>query len=116
MNKELENELRAYLGVKPFNRKKIKDYFTIHGEILSDKHLAVKISRLKAKGLITNVGRGIYRLNNKKIFEPEITEAHKKLASRVKKEFPFLFYSLWSTKWLNDLTTLQLLRNINIVQ
>ncbi|HVT86688.1 MAG TPA: DUF6577 family protein [Chitinophagaceae bacterium] len=110
-------EIKSFLPVKePFTRDIIRDFFIRKGEELTRENLMVRVNRLKSKGIIVNVGRGWYRLNNKKIFAPEITPSLKKVSGRLKKSFPFLNYALWSSIWLNDLATLQLFRNVFIIE
>ena len=109
--------IKAFLPVnEPFTRKVVRDFFASKGEELTEENLKVRVNRLKSKGVIVNVGRGWYKLNDKKIFEPKISTSLKKLITSVKKGFPFLNYVLWSTAWLNELATLQLFRNVFIIE
>jgi hypothetical protein len=101
---------------EPFTKEVIRNIFEKNGENLTEENLNVRINRLKSKGVIINVSRGWYKRNDKKTFEPEITPMLKKLSGKLKKGFPFLHYILWSSHWLNDLTTLQLLRNIFVIE
>ena len=109
--------IRTFLPVnEPFTREAIRSFFTEKGEILTEENLKVRVNRLKSKGVIVNVGRGWYKLNDKKFFEPEISPSLKKVVGKVKKGFPFLNYVLWSSAWLNELATLQLFRNVFIIE
>ncbi|MDO8999841.1 MAG: hypothetical protein Q7W45_08760 [Bacteroidota bacterium] len=111
------DELKELLPKRePFSKEELRGFFSKKGIDLSNENLDVRINRLKAKGIIVNVGRGWYRTNDKKIFEPGLTPTLKKISSLLKKEFPYLNYALWSTNWLNELTTLQLFRNIYIIE
>ncbi len=92
------------------------DYYAGIGEPLTAENLRVRIARLKSKGIIVNVSRGWYRLNDKKLFEPQFNPSFKKLHGRVKKSFPFLYYMVWETDWLNNLSMLQLYRNITVIE
>ncbi|MCU7550397.1 hypothetical protein OCK74_14850 [Chitinophagaceae bacterium LB-8] len=110
-------ELIAFLPQdEPFRRDLVGHFYEQKGEVLTEENLKVRVNRLKAKGVIVNIGRGWYRLNNKRIFKPEITATVKKVNSKIRKNFPYLNYQLWSTQWLNQLLTLQLLKSITIVE
>ena len=75
--------IKAFLPVnEPFTREVVRDFFASKGEELTEENLKVRVNRLKSKGVIVNVGRSWYKLNNKKIFEPEISASEK--------ESPFL--------------------------
>lgn len=110
-------EIKTFLPVnKPFTRELVRDFFSKKGEALTEENLKVRVNRLKSKGIIVNVGRGWYKLNDKKLFAPEITPSLKKVSDKVRISFPFLNYVLWSTAWLNELATLQLFRNVFIIE
>lgn len=114
---KIKTDLKEYLiENKPFTKEDVRGFFAARYEQLTDETLRVRINRLKSKGIIINVGRGIYLMNDKKAFEPEISPAQKKISTRVKKTFPFLNYIIWSSTWLNDLATLQLMRNVIVVE
>lgn len=113
----ITEELKAFLPInEPFKRELVRNFFSGKGENLSEENLKVRVNRLKSKGIIINVGRGWYKLNDKKLFTPEITPSLKKASDKVKKNFPFLNYMLWSSAWLNELATLQLFRNVFIIE
>jgi hypothetical protein len=110
-------ELKALLPEnEPFNTEMIKRSFLEKGLEITERNLKVRVSRLKAKGVIVNVSRGWYRRNGKKLFEPELNPFLKEISGRLKKEFPFLHYILWSSSWLNALATLQLMRNVLVIE
>ncbi len=111
------DDLKIFLSSnETFTKERLRDFFSKNGEKITDQNLRVRINRLKAKEKIIAVGRGLYRLNDKKVFEPELTPSLKTICSKIKKEFPFLNFILWSSTWLNELTTLQLMRNILIIE
>ncbi len=118
MNKlEIKDKLSEYLSVhETFSKEVLRDYYFKREEHLTDENLRVRINRLKAKGIIVNVGRGLYRLNDKKSFEPELTVIIKRISNKIKKNFPFLNFIIWSSNWLNDLATLQLMKNIIVIE
>lgn len=112
-----EEDIYSFLPVnKYFTKELINDYFIKKGEILSEKNLNVKITRLKSNEIITTIATGLYQLNHKRTFEPELNNELIKINAKLKKHFPYLKYLSWSTIWLNDFTTLQLYKNINIIE
>jgi hypothetical protein len=109
--------LAQYLGRnRIFNREAIRNYYASRGELLDDPHLRVIVSRLKKKGVLGTVGRNLYKLQDKKVFSPEIDAATSRIARLLNRDFPFLENLIWSSQWLNELTTLQLMRSIIIVE
>jgi hypothetical protein len=109
--------LREFLTPnQAFTRELIRQFYENDGEQLTEENLKVRVNRLKAKGIIVNVGRGLYQLNTKKVFEPEINLPIKKLSDKIRSQFPFLNYLLWSTTWLNQFLRLQMMKNITVVE
>lgn len=53
-------------------------------------------------GLITRVGRGKFIPGNRKKYIPEISPKLKTLNNRIKKQFPFINYCLWSSALFNE--------------
>lgn len=110
------NSIETFLPQTPFTKELIREYYLKNGEAVTEQNLNVRLNRLKTKGIIVNIGRGWYKLNNRKNFEPEIYPAVKKVSGKLKKDFPFLHYLIWSTAWLNAFATLQLFRCVQVVE
>ncbi|WP_203257073.1 DUF6577 family protein [Hyunsoonleella ulvae] len=61
-----------------------------------------RIYKLLEKGIIQRIGRGKYRLGRHKRFAPLINKAIKDLYAILKKEYPYLDISIWSTEWVSQ--------------
>ncbi len=61
-----------------------------------------RIYKLVEKSIIKRIGRGKYVLGKQKEFQPVITKTNKNIFLKLKKEFPFLDISIWSTKWITQ--------------
>ncbi|MDO9255932.1 MAG: hypothetical protein Q7U54_10505 [Bacteroidales bacterium] len=110
-------KLTSFLPVNDlFTKDLIVSYYTSTGESLSPEALRVKIARLKSKGIIISVSRGLYRLNDKKQFEPQLNPSIIRIDGKIKKSFPFLNYMIWKTDWLNNFSRLQLYRTITVIE
>lgn len=98
-------------------KDKIQSYFNEQSTISKDKlvkcivldfpelkksTINVYLSRLKKEGVIKNPARGIYALKEKKAYSPIIDSNLKRLYNKVKKEYPFVDFCIWDTKWLNE--------------
>lgn len=69
---------------------------------LKQSTINVYLSRLKKEGVIKNPARGIYALKEKKAYSPIIDSNLKRLFNKVKKDYPFVDFCIWDTKWLNE--------------
>lgn len=99
--KPFEQKIISNLREKTcFTKEDIEDNFKKHGLFISDDALNVKIFRWRKKGLIHNIAKGIYVINNKSSFVPApdkfIRKMHKLFISR----FEDVDYCIWSTAWL----------------
>lgn len=99
-----------------FRMEFLIDFYERSGQSVKPETLRVKLARLKSKGKIVSVGRGWYKLNDKKLFEPQINLSFKRLHGKVRNNFPFLHYLFWGTEWLNAFSILQLYRNIIVIE
>lgn len=82
----------------------------------SNNTINTYLYKLKKNGVIDNVSRGIYTVGKIQLFTPKINNELKKIASRIRKEFPFVTYCVWNSSWLNDLMLHQPFRNFTIVE
>lgn len=81
----------------------IQAFYHRQGEDLKRSTLDWRIHELKKLGVIQNVGRGLYSLDSKMPFSPEVDQKLKQLYNRLKRHFPFLTLCIWNTRWLNAL-------------
>ena len=68
----------------------------------SDVTITMRISELKKEGIVQNPSRGIYTINQKANYDPDISPKLKKLNNTLKKQFPFVRFCVWDTIWLNE--------------
>jgi len=69
---------------------------------LKESSINVYLSRLKKTGFLKNPARGIYALKGKEEFCPVVDVKLKRLFNKIKKEYPYIEFCIWNTKWLND--------------
>lgn len=111
--------------------KQIKNYFesnkTISKEDLSkaikvdfpnwsDNTINTYLYKLKKRGIINNLSRGVYTLGDIETFTPQINDQLKKIAKQIQKNYPFISYCVWNSTWLNDLMRHQPFKNSTIVE
>lgn len=61
-----------------------------------------RVYALKNMGVIRAIKRGVYILEKRRIFEPEISPNLKKTYNLVKRKYPLVEFSIWETKLLHD--------------
>ena len=117
MIKTLENTIENYFQKNDqLSRVELLKAITIDFPYLTESTLKVYLSKLKKSGIINNPARGIYTISNKQSFAPEINQNLKKVYTKIQKEFPFINFCVWNTKWLNDFMRHQPFKNYTILE
>lgn len=117
MNIALENKL-----VKYFERKNKLSRMELIGAIKKDypswteSTITVYMSKLKKDGKLGSPSRGMYTLSKKGAFQAEITISLKRLYSKIHKQYPYINFCVWDTRWLNSLMRHQPFRQYIIVE
>ena len=104
MNITLENRIVTYFEKRnTLSRKELLTAILSDFPNWKESTINVYLSKLKCQGILKNPSRGIYSLENKEIFSPNIDPSLKRLYSKIQKQYPYINFCVWNTKWLNDL-------------
>jgi hypothetical protein len=104
MAKELiEKQLKnTFQDKNYFSRQELFDFFRNFDEDLKETTFRWKIYNLKKKHIISSVSRGLFTLQYKPVFVPNISERDYKTFSKIQKQFPTLNCCIWSTQIINE--------------
>lgn len=83
-----------------FTKKDVEDNFNKQGLFISSSSLNIKIFRWRKKGLIHDVAKGKYVINNKLKFTPTFDKFIDKVHKLYISKFEDIDYCIWSTSWL----------------
>jgi len=92
---------------KTFSRGDLYDFYLEYEPDLKDGTFGWRIYDLKKKNVIKSVGKGIYTLCDKPIYQPELNKSSKKIARLLDKNFSDLNYCVWESSWLNEFSNHQ---------
>ncbi|MBC7913840.1 MAG: hypothetical protein H7Y07_06920 [Pyrinomonadaceae bacterium] len=112
---ELDIE-QAFTQKDIFTKDELEVYLRHHFPDAAEKTISWRIHDLKSKGIIKHVSRGMYSLVTKKNFQPEISNSLKRINNKICKEFPFVQFCLWESKWFNEIMVHQLFKNYLIIE
>ncbi len=107
---------QAFAQKDIFTKDELEVYLRQHFPNAAEKTISWRIHNLKSKGIIRHVSRGIYSLVTKKDFKPEISNSLKRINNKIRKEFPFVQFCLWESKWFNELMVHQLFKNYLVIE
>ena len=85
-----------------FDNKQIASFYQSIEPQIKESAVNWRIYSLVQLGILTRVGRGKFILGKKKIFIPDIHPKLKTLNNKLKKEYPFLKYCLWTSALFNE--------------
>jgi len=85
-----------------FDNRQIVDFYRTIEPNIKDSTVNWRIYSLVQSGILTRVGRGKYLIGSKKNYIPEIRTKLKQLNNKLKRQFPFLDYCLWSSVLFNE--------------
>lgn len=117
MPKNIENKIKVY-----FKNNKVLSRDQLIGELKKDfpswssNTINTYLYRLKKNDVINNVTRGIYTLENGRVFHPRVDTKLKKIATKITKNYPYVDYCVWNTSWLNDLMLHQPFKKFIVVE
>ncbi len=99
----IKDKIQSYINEQStISKDKLVKCIVLDFPELKKSTINVYLSRLKKEGVIKNPARGIYALKEKKAYSPIIDSNLKRLYNKVKKEYPFVDFCIWDTKWLNE--------------
>ncbi len=107
MNRTVDNILKDkvhtyFKGQSTISKDKLVKCILLDFPKLKKSSINVYLSRLKKEGLIKNPSRGVYALKGKQTYYPTIDSKLKRLYNKIKKDYPFVEFCIWNTKWLNE--------------
>jgi len=117
LNSTLENRIITYFeNGKSLTREKLLKAILTDFPDWKESTINVYLSKLKKNGIIKNPSRGVYSVENRTTFQPVIDINLKKTFNKIKKEFPFINFCVWNTKWLNDIMRHQPFKQYQIIE
>lgn len=82
----------------------------------SDNTINMYLSKLKKEGKISTPSKGIYELGSISLFKPEVSDALKKIYTKIKREFPYITFCVWDSAWLYGLMRHQPFKRYLVVE
>ncbi len=99
-----------------FSSKELFEFYKMNEEDLKEGTFRWRVYELKKEGLMSNVKRGVYILDHKKKFQPEISRGTKILYNMIQNRFPYIEICVWDTSWLNNFMNHQLYSSYTIFE
>lgn len=109
------NDLKEYLiENQPVNTENLLNFYLQFTSDLPIGTLRWRIYELKQQGIIYSPKRGLYALNEKKLFQLNPTEKMNEIANLLQIKFPYVNFCIYPTKWIGNLSN-HIYRTDNII-
>ena len=115
-NTTIEGFIKRFSRKSHFSKNDLLTYYLKSEPDLKDGTLRRRIALLKKRGIIHEVSRGIYSLQNKPLWIPAVENSVKSIYSKIAKHYIDINCCVWSTAWLNEFTNLQAFRHIIVIE
>jgi len=101
--KNIEVELIKHFESKTsFTTQDIYKFFSDQNKHLKKSSIRWHVYNLVREGKLQRIGRGVYAINNKKEYMPDVSKYMIKISAKLKEKFPLISYCVWETGKLNE--------------
>jgi hypothetical protein len=117
--KEIIKKIREHFSPEQtFTRKELYHLLQVNFfPNLKETTFRWRIYELKKSNIIFSISRNVFKLSdNKKIFNPKISEKLQKISTLFHKNFNSVSYCVWNSKWLNEFSRHQATSEIVFVE
>lgn len=109
--------LQNYFNKKNvFTRDELFHFYLLSEQELNKNTFAWRIYNLKRKGIIKQVGRGLYSLQSISNYSFELSNDSTKIAQSISKTFTEINFCISDSTWINEFTSHQYSNNYTIVE
>jgi len=108
--------LEFFKDADRFTKDELKAFISSSGISLSDNALRKRIYRLRKKGLILVLKRGVYAINDKYVFVPSSDRFIKRINKLFQQQYDDVNYCIWNTQWLHSFMNHQLVSSFYILE
>lgn len=101
-NKNTKELIDYFKGKAYFTNEDIRAFNKDTGISITEEAFRIRIHRLKKRGIIQTVARGMYTIAIKPLYTPEPDKFLKKVNRLFLQKYDDLGYCIWNTRWLNN--------------
>jgi Family of unknown function (DUF6577) len=113
----IRNDLIRYFKEKnTFTRNELLQFYLRSEPKLNKKTFAWRIYNLKRKGVIQEVGRGLYSIYDRKKYSLQLSKISEKTAFYISKNFYKITFCISESNWINEFSNHQFSSNFTIVE
>ena len=117
MDNTLKNRIITYFEEgKSLSRERLMKAILSDFPYWKESTINVYLSKLKKRGIIKNPSRGVYSLENRETFHPKIDASLLKIYKKIQREYPYINFCVWNTKWLSDVMRHQPFKQYQIIE
>jgi len=109
--------LQTYFSdIDVFSTKDITEFYRSFDPELKKSTINWRVHHLVQKGVLERIGRGLFKLGKKNIFEPHIGNQERKIAELIQTKFPYTDYCIWNTSIINQFMVHQPFQFLDMIE
>jgi hypothetical protein len=117
LDNQLENSIKELFEKNPIIKtSELTGFLQNIYPTITKSTIYWRLYDLKNKGVIKQKGRGVYTLNRKPDYAPELPLSLKQLHRVVQKNFPYITFCVWDTHWFNEFMVHQAFKRFYVIE
>jgi len=117
LNNNLENSIKELISERTsIKTEEIIGFLQKIYPNSNNSTLRWRLYDLKNRGILKQAGRGVYSLNRKADYQPELSPELKGLYKTVLKSFPYISFCVWDSNWFNEFMVHQAFKRYYVVE
>jgi len=114
---KIDKEIKRHFANRnSFTRQELFNFYHGYEEDLNYQTFGWRVFDLKKKEIIHSIGRGIYKINDKEVYEPAIDVKTKDIYTKLQEKYYDLKIIIWNTRWINEFSLHQTFNNFYLVE
>ena len=105
-----------FTDVNVFRTKDITAFYRSFDPELNKSTINWRVHQLVQKGILERIGRGTFKLGQKKSFVPSIDTVEQSIAKLIHAKFPYADYCVWNTSVINQFMVHRPFRFVDMVE
>ncbi len=109
--------MKTYFSdIDVFKTKDITEFYRSFDPKLKKSTINWRVHHLVQEGVLERIGRGLFKLGQKNIFEPQIGSQERSIAGMIQSKFPYTDYCIWNTSIINQFMVHQPFQFIGMIE
>lgn len=108
--------LERFGSRKPMPKAALMEFLEGYFGKAKPSTLAWRLHELTQEGTLVRTGYGVYQINDRPSYQPDLSPTLRQISERIKAQLPFIDYCAWDTRILADLMIQQPMSMLQLIE